>query len=61
MVRTKNEDHDFIVFHNDLAEHDTNASLDGKNQAESNGIESTPTETTPYFAVEPSAASCQLV
>ena len=54
VLRTVSEDEDHIVFHNDHVEHDMN---DGpyekvKREAESKGIESTSTETTPYVAVE---------
>ena len=48
------EDEDPIVFHNDHVEHDMNDGPDEneKTEAESKGIESTSTETTPYVAVE---------
>ena len=48
------EDEDHIVFHNDHVEHDMNDGQDEneKTEAESKGIESTSTETTPYVAVE---------
>ena len=46
------EDHDLIVFHNDHVEHDMNGLDENeKKQAESQGIESTSTETTSYVAV----------
>ena len=53
VLRTVNEDDDFIEFRNDLVEHDKNDGLDEiKNQAESRGIEITSTETTSFVAVE---------
>ena len=54
VLRTVSEDEDHIVFHNDHIEHDMN---DGPNEtekteAESKGIQSTSTETTPKIAVQ---------
>ena len=54
VLRTVSEDEDQAVFHNDYVEHDMNDGPDEneKTEAESKGIESTSTETTPHVAVE---------
>ena len=59
-VETANEA-GHIVFHNDHVEHDMNDGPDEneKTEAESKGIESTSTETTPYVAVETAGVTCE--